>query len=158
MIYKRIHHHSAIKTLLYVNQKHYNNSSSLSSAVEKSIIKVVEQHHMYTKSEESKTFRHIKRRQTRMYVVHPNLGVTSTKRCHMPVTFYFIKVTIRNIIVAIIFFKWKNIGFLSAELFTAVIKLPQGLFFIYLTTSSEIIFKIFYQCSSIISLIDKSGT
>ena len=92
MICKHIHHHSAIKTILYVNQKHYNNSSSLSSTVEKSIIKVVEQHHMYTrKCEVSQTFRHMKRRQTKMYVVHPNLGVTSTKRCHMPATFYFIK-------------------------------------------------------------------
>ena len=141
-----------------MNQKHYHNSSSLSFTVEKSIIKVVEQHHMYTKSEESKTFRHIKRRQTRMYVVHPNLGVTSTKRCHLLVTFYFIKVTIRNIIVAIISFKWKNIGFLSTELFTAVIKLPQGLF-IYLSNNFfRNHFQDFYQCSSPTSLIDKSGT
>ena len=63
-----------------------------------------------------------------MYVVHPNLEVTSTKRYHMPMTFYFIKVTIRNIIVSIISFKWKNIGFLSTELFIAVTNYHKGFY------------------------------
>ena len=69
-------------------RNHYNNFSSLSSIVAKSINKVAEQHHMYKKQcEESKTFRHMKMGQTKMYVVRPNLGVTSTKKCHIPVTF-----------------------------------------------------------------------
>ena len=32
-----------------------------------------------------------KKVQRPMYVVHPNLGVTSTKRCHMPATFILLK-------------------------------------------------------------------
>ena len=38
-----------------------------------------------------------------MYVVHPNLGVTSTKRVSHPVTLDSLKVTIRNNIIAVNF-------------------------------------------------------
>ena len=38
------------------------------------------------KNKWARTFRHMKR-DSQNYVVHPVLGVTSTKRCHKPVTF-----------------------------------------------------------------------
>ena len=60
-------------------RKHYNNSSSLSSTLEKSIIKVVEQHHMYTKGEESKTFRHIKEDTQGCTWFTPTLGLRPPK-------------------------------------------------------------------------------
>ena len=47
---------------------------------------------------------HMKRRQKKIYVVHPNLGVTSTKRVSHACDIHFIKrITDRNLNVAILF-------------------------------------------------------
>ena len=64
-----------------------------------------------------------RKRDREMYVVHPNLGVTSTKRASHLVTLDSLKVTIRNNIIAVAFFFLQHLQYFHWKLQTASLTL-----------------------------------